>query len=253
MVQGAFLIIETNKSRKNTLTRKSMLRNEMQVQENFLAPREKMEQLGPVSMLNRELIALMLGWGNPQNDVFAIAKDIEKLLVVHGRSIDISELLKIKGVGKFKAQQILACLELARRLYGHKGLIITNAQKAASLLHDISEQKQEHFVVMSLSGANELIQRRVVTVGLLDRSQVHPREVFADVLKDRAGAVIFAHNHPSGRLKPSKLDILTHERLEKSAAILGIRVLDHIIVSGSEYYSFSENNLVDSSIDWQEQ
>ena len=100
---------------------------------------------------------------------------------------------------------------------------------------------QEHFVSITLNGANELIQKRVVTVGLLDRSLVHPRDVFADVITDRAAAVIFAHNHPSGDLQPSDEDLRTQTRLVEAANILGIRVLDHLIVSRKGYFSFEES------------
>jgi len=111
------------------------------------------------------------------------------------------------------------------------------------LVADIVSKSQEHFLCLTLNGANELIERRTVTVGLLDRSQVHPREVFADVIADRAAAVIFAHNHPSGDLKPSEADIKTQEQLVTAAKILGIRVLDHIIVSKKGYFSFQEAGL----------
>ena len=102
------------------------------------------------------------------------------------------------------------------------------------------------FVCLSLNGANELIEKRIVTVGLLDRSQVHPREVFADVIADRAAGVIFAHNHPSGDFQPSTADLTTQVRLVEAAKILGIRVLDHIIVSRKEYFSFQEAGITEN-------
>ena len=97
---------------------------------------------------------------------------------------------------------------------------------------------------MTLNGANELIERRIVTIGLLDKSLVHPRDVFADVITDRAAAVIFAHNHPSGDVQPSEADLKTQEQLEQAAKILGFRVLDHVIVSKKGYYSFQEAGLI---------
>ena len=108
------------------------------------------------------------------------------------------------------------------------------------LLADIVGKQQEYFVCISLNGANGVIEKRVVTIALLDKSPVHPREVFADVIADRAAAVIFAHNHPSGDLQPSEADRRTHEQLTEAAKILGIRVLDHVIVTKKGHFSFQE-------------
>ena len=97
---------------------------------------------------------------------------------------------------------------------------------------------------LSLNGANEVIEKRIVTVGLVNKSQVHPREVFADVITDRAAAVIFAHNHPSGELKPSDSDLKIHNQLTEAGKILGIKILDHIIVAKKGYFSFQEEGLI---------
>ncbi|PWB76790.1 MAG: hypothetical protein C3F08_10965 [Candidatus Methylomirabilota bacterium] len=118
------------------------------------------------------------------------------------------------------------------------------AQDVLPLLQDIVGRPQEHFVCISLNGANEVIEKRIVTIGLLDRSQVHPREVFADVIADRAAAVIFAHNHPSGDLRPSDADLRIHSQLMESAHILGLRVVDHVIVAKKGHYSFQESGLI---------
>src|SRR5207253_9072813 len=117
---------------------------------------------------------------------------------------------------------------------------IESAADVLPLLADIANKSQEHFICITLNGASELIEKRIVTIGLLDKSLAHPRDVFADVITDRAAAVIFAHNHPSGDLQPSDADLKTQEQLEQSAKILGIRVLDHVIVSKKGYFSFQE-------------
>jgi DNA repair protein RadC len=111
-------------------------------------------------------------------------------------------------------------------------------------LSDIAGKQQEHFICISLNGANELIEKRIVTIGLLDKSPVHPREVFADVITDRAAAVIFAHNHPSGDLQPSDADRQLQEQLTEAGKILGIRVFDHVIVARKGYFSFQEAGLI---------
>jgi len=122
--------------------------------------------------------------------------------------------------------------------------LIESAADVLPLIADIAGKSQEHFVCISLNGANEVIEKRVVTIGLLDRSLVHPRDVYADVISDRAAAVIFAHNHPSGDLQPSDEDFKTQDQLVQAAKILGIRVLDHVIVSKKGYYSFQEAGLI---------
>jgi len=99
-------------------------------------------------------------------------------------------------------------------------------------------------VCISLNGANEVIEKRIVTVGLLDHSPVHPREVYADVIADRAAAVILAHNHPSGDVQPSDADLRTHGQLTEAGKILGLRVVDHVIVARKGYFSFQEAGLM---------
>jgi DNA repair protein RadC len=121
---------------------------------------------------------------------------------------------------------------------------IVVAQDVLPLLADIAGKHQEYFVCISLNGAHEVIEKRVVTIGLLDKGPVHPREVFADVIADRAAAVIFAHNHPSGDPQPGPADRRAHDQLTEAAKILGLRVLDHVIVTKKGYFSFLENGLI---------
>ena len=146
-------------------------------------------------------------------------------------------------MGLAKAAQILSAFELARRHLLADSAKIAVAQDVLPLLAEIAGKQQEHFVCISLNGANEVIKTRVVTIGLLDQSPIHPREVFANVIADRAAAVIFAHNHPSGDVQPSEGDRRTHQRLTEAATILGLRVLDHVIVTKKGYFSFQEAGL----------
>jgi len=123
---------------------------------------------------------------------------------------------------------------------------ISCAKDVLALLTDIAGKQQEYFICISLNGANEVREKRVVTIGLLDKSPVHPREVFADVIADRAAAVIFAHNHPFGDLQPSEADLRLQDQLTEAGKILGIRVLDHIIVGRKGHDSFQEAGLLKS-------
>ncbi|PYS31870.1 MAG: hypothetical protein DMF75_13650 [Acidobacteria bacterium] len=140
---------------------------------------------------------------------------------------------------------MLSAFELAQRHLLRETIKIESAADVLPLLADIANKSQEHFICITLNGASELIEKRIVTIGLLDKSLAHPRDVFADVITDRAAAVIFAHNHPSGDLQPSEADLKTLDQLVPAAKILGIRVLDHLIVSKKGYFSFQEAGLIE--------
>lgn len=207
-------------------------------------PREKLRDQGAVALTDEELVAAILGRGVIGADVRAIAKRVAGLIREHKTDLELDHLRAVAGVGLAKAAQILSAFELARRHLLKDIVKITNARDVLPLVADIAGKKQEHFVCISLNGANEVIEKRLVTIGLLDQSQVHPREVFADVISDRAASVIFAHNHPSGSLQPSESDRRTHGQLEEAAKVLGIRVLDHLIVTGKGHFSYQSAGLV---------
>jgi len=207
-------------------------------------PREKVRERGVASLNDEELVQVILGRGVEGSDIRTISKEIAEIIQQQKTSLTASHLEDVRGIGPAKAYQLLAAFELARRHLMPGAVKITSAKDVVPLLSEIATKQQEHFICISLNGANEVIQKRTVTVGLLDRSQVHPREVFADVIADRAAAVIFAHNHPSGDLRPSHADLKTQEQLVQAATILGVRVLDHVIVAKKDYYSFQEAGLV---------
>ncbi len=190
------------------------------------------------------MIAAILGSGGKGLDVMSLSSRVAKAISGKKGDLSLEELSKIEGIGLAKASQILAGFELARRHIIMETIKITEAKDVLPLISRITNKQQEYFICISLNGANEVIENRTVTVGLLDRSQVHPREVFADVITDRAASAIFAHNHPSGALEPSNSDLKIHEQLTEAGRILGIKVLDHIIISKKGYYSFQENGLV---------
>ncbi len=210
----------------------------------FSRPREKLKERGPGALSDTELIAVILGSGNRDMDVMTLASKIAKLVSEKKGRLVLEELLEIGGVGLAKAAQILSGFELARRYIARDNPVITAPEHVLPLLSDIADKQQEHFICISLNGANEVIEKRLVTVGLLNNCQVHPREVFADVITDRAASVIFAHNHPSGELTPSQSDLKFQEQLTKAGNILGINIIDHIIISKRGYYSFQEHGLI---------
>jgi len=207
-------------------------------------PREKLRQKGASALDDEELVAAILGMGTAGIDVRTMARQVAGLIREHKTALGLEHLLAVRGMGLAKAAQILSAFELARRHLLADTAKIAIAQDVLPLVADIAGKQQEHFVCISLNGANEVIEKRVVTIGLLDQSAVHPREVFADVIADRAAAVIFAHNHPSGDVQPSEADRRTHQRLTEAASILGLRVLDHVIVAKKGYCSFQEAGLM---------
>jgi len=207
-------------------------------------PREKLRERGPQALTDEELVAAILGVGTAGVDVRTMARQVVGLIREHKESLTFDQLIGVPGMGLAKAAQILSAFELARRYLLKDAVKVLVPQDVLPMVADIAGKQQEHFVCISLNGANEVIEKRVITVGLLDKSQVHPREVFADVIADRAAAVIFAHNHPSGELQPSEADLRIHSQLAEAGRILGLRVLDHVIVTRKGYYSFQESGLI---------
>jgi DNA repair protein RadC len=204
----------------------------------FSRPREKLKEKGVSALSDAELVALILGSGSKDQDVMTLASKVAKIIAQRQGNISIEALLQVNGIGPAKASQIMAGFELARRHILKETVKVSEAKDVLPLLADIAGKQQEYFVCISLNGANEVIQKRIVTVGLVDKTQVHPREVFADVITDRAASVIFSHNHPSGELKPSDADLKMHQQLTEAGKMLGIKVLDHLIVTKKGFYSF---------------
>jgi len=207
-------------------------------------PREKLQEKGVEALSDEELVQAILGMGTAGRDVRAIAKQVAALIREKQKNLSLADLLDVPGMGLAKAAQILSAFELARRHLIRETVKISSAQDVLPLISDLIEKRQEHFLCISLNGANEVIEKRIVTVGLLNMSPVHPREVFADVIVDRAAAVILVHNHPSGDLQPSDADLKMHEQLTEAGNILGIRVLDQIIISRRGYLSFQEAGIM---------
>jgi len=207
-------------------------------------PREKLREKGVSALTDEELVTAILGMGTAGVDVRTIARQVVGLIREYKTGLMLDHLLAVPGIGLAKAGQILSAFELARRHLLKDTIRITVAKDVLPLLTDLAAKQQEYLVCISLNGANEVIEKRVVTIGLLDKSPVHPREVFADVIADRAAAVILAHNHPSGDLQPSEADLRIHEQLAEAAKILGLRILDNVIISRKGYYSFQEAGLI---------
>ncbi|MCH2205271.1 MAG: DNA repair protein RadC [Lentisphaerales bacterium] len=200
-------------------------------------PRERMISSGEDSLANAELLALITGTGSKGQSAIDLSRNI---LGYFGGSLlklsrsDLNELQSIHGVGEAKATAIKAVFALARRLQGQlaqEGFHIQAPETAADYLRPIlAGKEQEEFHVLLLGTRNEIIKDAMITRGLLDRSHVHPREVFREAVKLGTSKVILAHNHPSGDPCPSKQDVETTKNLQEAGEILGIKVIDHIII-----------------------
>jgi DNA repair protein RadC len=208
-------------------------------------PREKLQVGGPKALSDHELIAILLGSGTRQKNVFDLAKEIVDVVDLNKGFPSIEQLLRVQGIGLAKATSVAAALEFARRRIRPEGMRVFFPKDALLLIHNYADRKQEHFLCISLNGAKEVIATRLITVGLVNRTQVHPREVFADAITDRASAVIVAHNHPVGSCDPSKEDNEVTRILKNAGNTLGIRLLDHIIFNKKGYYSYLESGGMD--------
>lgn len=203
-------------------------------------PREKLLARGPAALSDSELLAILIGSGMKGVSALALAAKVLRKVDLRSNKLDLESLSRIPGMGPAKASRIIAGYELARRCMLSEGSNVREAKDVLPFVQQIRDKQQEYFVCLSLNGANEVIENRVVTVGLLNSNQVHPREVYADPLTDRAASIIVAHNHPSGTLEASPEDIALTDRLARAGKLLGVPLLDHIIVTKTGYLSLKQ-------------
>jgi len=212
-------------------------------------PRERLVKFGEQALSAQELLQLILGRGVAGESVAVTA---QKLLAQFGSlqklaEASIEELSSIKGIGLAKAAQIKAAFEISRRLStqtpSYKSKELTDPEKVYRLIKSkLKDYHKEHFYIIALNSRGHSIAE--VSIGSLNASIVHPREVFAEAIKNKAASVIFAHNHPSGDPEPSEDDLMLTKKLVESAKILGIEVVDHIIVAKDDFFSFKNKGII---------
>lgn len=211
--------------------------------ENGSKPREKLERLGIGALTDRELLMLIIGSGSIRRPVDEIAKDLLEALDTAPAATP-EEIMLIPGVGRAKASAVAAALEFGRRRSNKKPRTVSTPEDVYREVRHYASREQEHLVVVLLNGAHEVLGTFVATIGLLNKTIVHPREVFADAIRSRAAAIAIAHNHPSGNIEPSQDDKDVTARLQKAGQILGIKLLDHLVFTDERYYSFLEHGLM---------
>jgi DNA repair protein RadC len=207
-------------------------------------PREKLVKKGVQSLKNDELLSVLIGSGIKGKDVRKLSREIVLMLDDSFENLSLDKLLNIHGLGVAKASQIISAIELAKRYTSQSNKKITSAEDVYHELKEFSTKKQEYFLVMTLDGASHIINTRTIFIGTLNQSLVHPREVFADAIADRAAGIIIAHNHPSGTLAASRADIQITQRLKEVSKLVGIELLDHVILAKNGFYSFSDEGLL---------
>jgi len=213
-------------------------------------PRERLQKFGPEALSAQELLALVIGRGIPKKSVMSIAQE---LLVKFGnvRAIShatIEELSQLRGIGLAKAAQIKAGFELGKRQDLEPESIdfdIKDPQSVVKAIRaSIKDKAKEHFKLILLNPRNRIIGISTISIGTLNASLVHPREVFKDAITHSAASVVLAHNQPSGDPEPSEDDIKITKKLVESGKILGIEVIDHIIIGKNNFCSYKERGLI---------
>jgi len=209
-------------------------------------PRERLMTYGASALSNAELLAILLRTGTKQQSVLNLAKAVLKEIgdLKHLNETSINELTEISGIGPSKAVQIMASIELGKRVSQSLVLDESNVQAVKTpkdcfilLGNELKYLKQEHFIVLSLDVKQKLIAKDTVFIGALDATLVHPREVFRVAVKRMAASIICVHNHPSGDVEPSLQDIMMTRQLVEASVMMGIPLSDHVIIGGNDYSS----------------
>ncbi|HII91440.1 MAG TPA: JAB domain-containing protein [Methanosarcina sp.] len=212
-------------------------------------PRERLIRNGPESLSNAELLGIILRTGSREENVVNLCSRILTEYSIKQLSLaNVSRLMQVHGVGKAKAAQIAAVFELARRLETFveepKRKVCSPKDVYTLMYPKMREQKKEKFITLCLDTKNQILKEEIISIGSLNASIVHPREVFKSALMESSASVIMVHNHPSGDPSPSREDIMVTEKMVEGGKLLGIDVLDHIIIGEGRYVSLKDEGFV---------
>jgi adenine-specific DNA-methyltransferase len=207
-------------------------------------PRERFLEKGPDALSKSELLAIIIGSGIKGKNVKQLSEQIIRKFGSRFLNITFEDLLEIPGIGKAKALQIISAIALIKRFYAESTIsdgIVSSPEDAISLTLDIRNKKKEYLVCLYLNARNSLLKKEVISIGILDKSFIHPREIFGPAVELRAAGIILLHNHPSGDATPSQQDMEVVNKIVEAGKIMGINVIDFIIVSENETHSFFTN------------
>lgn len=213
-------------------------------------PRERMMAYGPQALSHAELLAILLRTGTSKESAVQLASRMIKQAggLRNLADLGIEQMTQLKGIGTAKALQIQAGIELGRRMakseHGERTIIRSPEDAAEFLMEDLRYLQNEHFVCLFLNTKNQVLAQETLSIGSLNASIVHPREVFRAAIKRSSASIICAHNHPSGDPSPSPEDIQITERLAQAGEVIGIEVLDHVIIGDKRYVSLKEQGLM---------
>lgn len=206
-------------------------------------PREKFLKKGPGALSKSDLLSILLGSGIKGKNVQQLSQQIIKKFGVNFLNITVDDLKTISGIGEAKALQIVSAICLVKRFYNNNQtneIVVKNIQDVISLTYDLRDKKKEHLVCLYLNARNGLLKKEIVSVGLLDKTLLHPREIFYPATELSAASVIIVHNHPSGDSTPSNKDIQIVEKIAEAGKIMGIPIVDFVIISEKDSFSFYE-------------
>ena len=214
---------------------------------DYERPRERLKEYGPNYLSDKEILAIILKTGTKEKSVNDLALDLLSKHSLDDLSyLSIEELKKIKGIGEVKAIELIASIELGKRIFLKKNKKLIKLENPKDIWEAskylFTGLKQEHFYCFYFNNRQELIGKKLLFIGTINNAITHPREIFKEAYKLSASTIVCLHNHPSNDLTPSKEDISFTEKLVKTGFIQGIPIVDHIIVGDNNYYSFYENS-----------
>ena len=215
-------------------------------QEDSLLPRERLAKEGVEALSNQELLAILLRTGTRQASVFDIAQKVLNNLssLTDLKKMTLQELQSLSGIGRVKAIELQAMIELGHRIHKHETLemesILSSQKLAKKMQQKLGHKKQEHLVALYLNTQNQIIHQQTIFIGSATRSIAEPREILHYAIKHMATSLILVHNHPSGAVAPSRNDDHVTKLVKEACDLMGIVLLDHLIVSHSNYFSYRE-------------
>ncbi len=215
-------------------------------QEDSLLPRERLVKEGVEALSNQELLAILLRTGTRQANVFEISQKVLNCLtsLTDLKKMTLQELQSLSGIGRVKAIELQAMIELGHRIHKHETLemesILSSQKLAKKMQQELGHKKQEHLVALYLNTQNQIIHQQTIFIGSATRSIAEPREILHYAIKHMATSLILVHNHPSGAVAPSRNDNHVTKLVKEACDLMGIVLLDHLIVSHSNYFSYRE-------------